>query len=238
SVNATFHAAGHFTVRLQATKGQNLSASAMDTGNLVTAQRAFKAGDPTPATRALAVAMPPDVDYENFETAQTHPLRLSPAGDKLYAANTVEDRLAIFNIAGDGSLSFAGDVPVGVDPVSVAVRPGTNEVWVVNKLSDSVSIVDASTRAVIDTVQVGDEPTDIAFANGSAFVTPVVNQDRVKCYTASTRALLTTIDLFGSGPRALAVNATGTEVYAVVLESGNQTTTLFQALVSNGGGPP
>jgi YVTN family beta-propeller protein len=238
SVNPLFHAAGHFTVRMTATKAQNLSASATDTGNLVTAQRDFKAGDPSPATRAVTVAMPPNRDYENFESAQTHPLRLSVAGDELYAVNTVEDRLAVFAIAGDGSLTHVADVPVGLDPVSVAVRPGTSEVWVVNHLSDSVSVVDAGTRTVIDTIQVGDEPTDIAFASGRAFVTLAGNQDRVKVYTASSRALLTTIDLFGAGPRALAVNSTGTEVYAVVLESGNQTTTLFQALVSSGGGPP
>jgi len=238
SVTATFHAAGNFTVRLQATKSQNLAASAMDTGNLVSVQRPFSSADPTPDTRQVAVAMPPNIDYENFETAQTHPLRLSNSGNALYAVNTVEGRLSVFDIAGDGSLSLAGDVAVGLEPVSAAVRPGTNEVWVVNHLSDSVSVVDAATRTVIDTIQVGDEPTDVAFASGKAFVTLAGNQDRVTVYNASTRALITTIDLFGDDPRALAVNATGTEVYAVVLESGNQTTTLFTALVTNGGGPP
>ena len=38
---------------------------------------------------------------------------------------------------------------------------------------------------------------------------------------------MATLDIFGDDPRALAVNAAGTEVYAVVLESGNQSTTLF-----------
>src|SRR5262249_50364788 len=39
-------------------------------------------------------------------------------------------------------------------------------------------------------------------------------------------------------PRALATNAAGTEVYAVVLESGNRSTTLFHSSVTAGGGPP
>jgi YVTN family beta-propeller protein len=101
-----------------------------------------------------------------------------------------------------------------------------------------VSVVDAATRTIIDTIQVGDEPTDIAFASGRAFVAQAGNQDRVRVYNASTRALVATLDIFGDDPRALAVNAAGTEVYAVVLESGNQTTTLFQSLVIAGGGPP
>lgn len=238
SVTPTFKAAGNFTVRLQATTVENLSASAMDTGAMVTIQRAFQAGDPSPATLAVAVAMPPDVDFENFETAQVHPLRLAASGNQLYAVNTVEGRLALFDVAGDGSLSFAGDVPVGLDPVSAAVRPGTNEVWVANHLSDSVSVVDATARTIIDTIQVGDEPNDVAFASGRAFVALGGNQNRVNVYNASTRALLTTIDIFGDDPRALAVNASGTEVYAVVFESGNRTTTLFQQLVKTGGGPP
>jgi YVTN family beta-propeller protein len=238
SVNPTFEAAGQFTVRLQVTTQQVLAASAMDTGGLVSIQLPFRAGDPTPDARVLAVAMPPDVDYENFETAQVHPLRLSAAGDQLYAVNTVESRLAVFDVAAGGALSFSGDVPVGLDPVSAAIRPGTNEVWVANHLSDSVSVVDTTGRSIIDTIQVGDEPNDVAFANGKAFVALGGNQNRVKVYNASTRALVTTIEIFGDDPRALAVNAAGTEVYAVVLESGNRSTTLFQQLVQTGGGPP
>jgi YVTN family beta-propeller protein len=238
SVTPTFKAAGQFTVRAQATTAENFSASAVDTGNLVTIQRNFKAGDPTPATLAVAVAMPPDVDYENFESVPTHPLQLSAAGDTLYAVNTVEARLAIFNIASDGSLTYGGDVPVGLDPVSAAVRPGTSEVWVANHLSDSVSVVDAAGRKIIDTLAVGDEPTDVVFASGRAFVSLAGNQDCVKVYDASTRALLATLNLFGDDPRALATNAAGTQVYVVMLESGNQTTTVFHDLVASGGGPP
>ena len=52
---------------------------------------------------------------------------LSASGTQLYAVNTPEGRLAIFNVAVDGSLSFVDDVPVGVDPVSCALRPGPNE---------------------------------------------------------------------------------------------------------------
>jgi YVTN family beta-propeller protein len=238
-VSPTFTAAGTFTVRLQATKAASLAASGMDGGNLVTAQDAFKAGDASPDTRQLAVVMPPDVDFVNYEVSHVHPLALSAAGDRLYAVNTPEARLAIFTVAAlDGSLTYAGDVPVGLDPVSLAVRPGTNEVWVANHLSDTVSVVDVVARKLLATIAVGDEPNDVAFASGRAFVTCGGNEDRVKVYNATSRALITSIDLFGDEPRALAVNAAGTEVYAVLLESGNKTTTLFSALVTSGGGPP
>ena len=64
----------------------------------------------------------------------------------------------------------------GMEPVSVAAR-NDNEVWVVNHLSDSVSIVDlsASPAKVVRTLLVGDEPRDIVFAGtggtNRAFIT-------------------------------------------------------------------
>jgi YVTN family beta-propeller protein len=235
---ATFNAAGRFTVRLRATASQDLAASGLSGGNLVTAQRALAGGDPTPDTRLVTVTMPPDVDFRNYESSHVHPLALSAAGDELYAVNTPEARLAIFDVAADGALTFSGDVPVGLDPVSLAVRPGTNEVWVANHLSDSVSVVDVAARQLLATIAVGDEPTDVVFASGRAFVALAGNQDRVMVYNAATRQQLAAVDVFGNDPRALAANAAGTEVYAVVLESGNRTTTLFADLVSGAGGPP
>src|SRR6185503_5406668 len=85
---------------------------------------------------------------------------------------------------------------------------------------------------------VGDEPTDVVFASGRAFVTLAGNDDRVKAYDAATRSQVASIALFAEKPHALAVNAAGTEVYAAVLESGNKTTELFEDLVSSAGGPP
>jgi hypothetical protein len=62
-----------------------------------------------------------------------------------------------------------------MEPVAVAARSNT-EVWVVNHLSDSVSIVDLSATPprVVRTLLVGDEPRDIVFAGTGgdrAFIT-------------------------------------------------------------------
>jgi YVTN family beta-propeller protein len=238
AVSATFPAAGTFTVRLRATNTQTLAASGLDEGSLISAQLAFKGGDPTPDSREVAVRIAADVDSRNYESSHVHPITLSASGNQLYAVNTPEGRLAIFDVAGDGSLGFVGDVPVGLDPVSLAVRPGTNEVWVANHLSDSVSVVDVAARKLVATIAVGDEPTDVAFASGRGFVLCAGNQDRLRVYNPATRTQIAAIDLLADEPRALATNAAGTEVYAVPLESGNRSTTLFHDLVTAGGGPP
>ena len=56
-----------------------------------------------------------------------------------------------------------GAVPVGVDPVSVRWRTA-NELWVVNQISDSVSVIDVNARLVTRTLDTEDEPADVVFA--------------------------------------------------------------------------
>ncbi|HEY6880850.1 MAG TPA: hypothetical protein VI299_22655, partial [Polyangiales bacterium] len=124
---------------------------------------------------ALTVGSEADAEksYTLFESGQVRPLAIE--GKYLYAVNTPDNRLEIFRTSGS-SLSKVGSVVVGLEPVSVAVR-NDDEVWVVNHLSDSVSIVDVSSpeKAYVKrTLLVGDEPRDIVFAGAKrsrAFIT-------------------------------------------------------------------
>ena len=122
----------------------------------------------------LLVAMPAWGGFVTFESGPVRPLAKSPDGTKLFAANIPDGRLEIFDI-GPLGLTHSGSVPVGLEPVAVAPRSNT-EVWVVNHLSDSVSIVDVSNTPpqVVRTLLVGDEPRDIVFAGpgrNRAFIT-------------------------------------------------------------------
>jgi DNA-binding beta-propeller fold protein YncE len=112
--------------------------------------------------------------FVEFESGHVRPLVLSPDGSQLFAVNTPDNTLEIFDV-GAGGLTFAASVPVGMEPVAVAAR-NNDEVWVVNHLSDSISIVDvsASVPFVERTLLVGDEPRDIVFAGAGgnrAFIT-------------------------------------------------------------------
>ena len=119
---------------------------------------------------AFALAQAPD--FMEFESGQVRPLAMSADGTRLFAVNTPNNALEIFSVTASG-LTLQTRVPVGLEPVAVAVRSAT-EVWVVNHLSDSVSVVTLSgTPRVTRTVLVGDEPRDIVFAgtNNYAFIT-------------------------------------------------------------------
>jgi sugar lactone lactonase YvrE len=110
--------------------------------------------------------------FLEFESGLVRPLAISPDHTKLFAVNTPNGTLEVFDITASGLTRFAR-VPVGMEPVAVAARSNT-EVWVVNHLSDSVSVVTLNgTPHVTNTLIVGDEPRDIVFAGSPsrAFIT-------------------------------------------------------------------
>ncbi len=120
-----------------------------------------------------------------FESGQVRPLALSPNQSLLFAANTPDNRLEVFRITATG-IEPCGSIPVGLEPVAVAARTD-REIWVVNHLSDSISIVtlDAAVCGAMSdepelagwvsrTLLVGDEPRDLIFAGperNRAFIT-------------------------------------------------------------------
>jgi hypothetical protein len=120
--------------------------------------------------------------YEHFESPLVHPVRLTPDGTKLLVTNTADSRLSVFSLSSPRSPTRVAEIPVGLEPVSVNARTD-DEVWVVNSVSDSISIVSLSQDLVVDTLAVGDEPADVVFAGSPqrAFVT-VARRNEVRVY--------------------------------------------------------
>ena len=116
--------------------------------------------------RVHAQSSPPS--FIEFESDLVRPLALSPDGTKLFTTNTPNGTLEILSVSNTGSLTPLARVPVGLEPVAVAAASNT-EVWVVNHLSDSVSVVTLTgIPHVIRTLLVGDDPRDIVFAGSPA----------------------------------------------------------------------
>ncbi|MGH1490013.1 MAG: beta-propeller fold lactonase family protein [Acidimicrobiales bacterium] len=166
----------------------------------------------------------PTDDLVNYETPHVYPIDLTPDASTLLAVNTAAHRLEVFDVA-SGTPVLQQSIPVGLDPVSVRARTN-NEVWVVNHLSDSVSIVDLGQGVVTETLQTDNEPADVVFANNRAFVT-ASEANAINVFDlANLSANPQTISIAGEDPRALAVSEDGTTVYAAIFESGNGTTAL------------
>ena len=192
----------------------------------------------------MSAARAQSTTYVNFEAQQTRPICLSPDGTRLFVVNTPDGRLSVFDVsnAANPVPVLIREIPVGVEPVSVNAL-SNEEAWVVNEVSDSVSVVSVAAGAVTATLQCKDEPSDVVFAGGRAFVSCGRN-NLVRVFDLSTLAETTTLTIEGSDPRSLAVSADGTKVYAACKLSGNRTTLLPanpmypQPLPTNGSLPP
>ena len=229
---------------------------------LVCLAAAWTAGAAGARLADFKTATAPSGRFTVFESGQVRPLALSPTGKLLFAANTPDNRLEVFRIVGHG-LEHRASIPVGLEPVAVAAR-NDDEIWVVNHLSDSVSVVELAqgghSGRVVRTLLVGDEPRDIVFGGpgrNRAFITtahrgqnvpydpqltaPGVGRADVWVFDADhlgntlTGTPLTIVTLFSDTPRALAVSPDGGKVYAAAFHSGNRTTTVHEAFIPDGG---
>ena len=173
----------------------------------------------------------------NWETPHVSPLAMTPGGARLLAVNTADNRLEVFEL-GSGIPVKAFSIPVGLDPVSV--RMHRQEAWVVNHVSDTVSVVDLVLGQVVATLVTDDEPCDVVFAGNPA-------RAFVSCSQANTVMVFDPADLSAppvriaikaEDPRAMAVSAARDIVYVAIFDSGNRTTVLGGGAVMNIGFPP
>ena len=178
--------------------------------------------------------------FVNWENPQIHPLDITPDGNTLLVTHTADSRLEVYDIT-SGTAVLSVSIPVGLDPVSVRARTNT-EAWVVNHISDSVSIVNLATGNVVATLETEDEPCDVVFAGNPerAFVSCSQDNGVLVFDPADLSATAILLPIIGEDPRSLAVSPDGNTVYAAVFESGNNTTILGGGIDNLGAGfyPP
>lgn len=173
--------------------------------------------------------------FVNFETPHVSPLTLSADGTRLYAVNTPDNRVEVFDLT-SGTPVWISSIDVGLEPVSVRERV-TGEVWVANHLSDTVAIVNVSTGHVVNSLKTADEPTDVVFANNRAFIS-CSQANQVYVYNlANLSQAPTVLTIQGEEPRALSVSPDGTKVVVAIFESGNHTSVVEDEAVDNLSGP-
>ena len=153
--------------------------------------------------------------FQLFESPQADPLRLSPDGTVLYSALTTMGRVRVITTA---NLIAVATIEVGIDPVSVALRPDGSELWVANHVSDSVSVISlapgASQYKVVETIQSVDaanlitdfdEPVDIAFANNDKAYVALSSRNRIAIVDANSYAVTGFLAMNAQEPRAMRV---------------------------------
>jgi 40-residue YVTN family beta-propeller repeat len=111
------------------------------------------------------------------------------------------------------------DVPIGHEPGLAAIHPETNLIYVPNCKSNSVTVIDGGTNAVVATITegIGDKPY-AAGVDSFANLVYVSNSgsDSVSVIDAARRAVVETIPV-GGCPKAIAVNTRTNRIYVAVM---------------------
>jgi YVTN family beta-propeller protein len=172
------------------------------------------------------------VGFQTFTSPQSNPIVLSPDGSVVYVANTTSNSVSFLGAQG---LTIPETITTGIEPVSLAVKPGGLELWVSNHVSDTLSVIDtdatsASYAQVIETIQsldangvtALDEPVGIAFTgNGSKAFVALSSRNRVAVIDTASYAVTGFIEISAQEPRAITVR--GNTLYVAAFESGNKT---------------
>lgn len=184
------------------------------------------------ASAALAQSDPTPRNVGHPTFASPHARPIARNGSFIYVANTPADTVDVLDVA---ARALVGRIHVGIDPVSIAVRPDGSEVWVANHVSDTVSVIDANPSSpafhqVIATLQDidpatfstrFDEPVGIAFANDRKAYVALSTSNRIAIVDVATRTVTGHLPIRAQDPRAIAVQ--GNRLYVIPFESGNRT---------------
>jgi YVTN family beta-propeller protein len=122
----------------------------------------FAVVDPSTGATIRRVAMPlapgrtlPD----SMPVTADHGLRITTDGHFLVANGSMENLVAVFALP---DLSLVGTVPVGDDPNWVVFSPDGARVYISNRGSDDVSVIELATRKEIARIKVGRYPERMA----------------------------------------------------------------------------
>ena len=179
--------------------------------------------------KASSPKPPAKIGYPSLMSPHSSPIALHQ--NRLFVANTPSDTVDVINTK---TRKVVRRISVGVDPVSISVRPDGKEVWVANHISDSVSIIDNDRTSptflrVIATVQdFGpntstrfDEPVGIAFANNTKAYIALSSENKIAIIDVATRQIKKRLDITAQDPRAITVR--NGRLYVIPFESNNKT---------------
>ena len=85
--------------------------------------------------------------------------------NEAYVTNSASGTVSVIGLKGKGENKVIAEIPVGTEPRGCALTPSGNRLYVANHTAGTVSVIDTSTRTVIDTIEVGGNPAAIAITD-------------------------------------------------------------------------
>ena len=175
-------------------------------------------------------AAPKKIGHPAFLSPHVQPILVHE--DHVFVANTPSDTVDVIDAK---SRKIVHRIDVGIDPVSLALRPDGKELWVANHVSDSVSVIDLDDSKptfmhVVATVQDidpktkatrFDEPIGIAFANDRKAYVALSSENKIAVVDVVSRKVTKGLPIRAQDPRAIIVR--NDRLYVLPFESNNKT---------------
>ncbi len=165
---------------------------------------------PTPIARGASTPVLPIVTLAPITPLPFAPrhsttliVETSSGADRIWNVNPDNDTVTVSSATG----SVLAEIPVGDRPWSLARRPGQPRVYVVNRGSASISVIDSSTLVVERTIALprASEPHGLVFnTDGSTYFVVLEASARVEKRLAGTDALVGSLALSGR-PRHISI---------------------------------
>tara|TARA_Y100001934_G_scaffold37762_1_gene43798 strand:- start:126 stop:3281 length:3156 start_codon:yes stop_codon:yes gene_type:complete len=176
------------------------------------------------------LAVPKKVGHPSFLSPHARPILVH--GGRVFVVNTPADTIDVID---SRTRQIIHRIDVGIDPVSLAVRPDGRELWVANHVSDSVSVIDINPKSrtylrVVDTVQDFDlrakatrfdEPVGIAFASNEKAYVALSSENKIAIVDVRSRKVRRHLNITAQDPRAIVVRKG--KLYVIPFESNNKT---------------
>jgi len=175
-------------------------------------------------------AAPTKLGYPSFLSPHARPILVHEG--RVFVVNTPSDTVDVIDAK---SRKITRRIDVGIDPVSLAIRPDGRELWVANHVSDSVSVIDINPKSrtylrVVDTVQDFDlrtkatrfdEPVGIAFASNEKAYVALSSENKIAIVDVRSRKVKRHLNITAQDPRAIVVR--NGKLYVIPFESNNKT---------------
>ncbi|MBI3890262.1 MAG: beta-propeller fold lactonase family protein, partial [Candidatus Wallbacteria bacterium] len=134
------------------------------------------------------------------EPTHSADIAISVDGTQLWVANPHKNTVTKFGVNGSVLTTIGSPVSVQAEPTFLAISPNGRSVYVTNRASGTVSVIDSASRTVLRTLAVGTEPCGIAVSpNGTrAYVANAMsNSISVLDLSAKPERVMATIALPG-----------------------------------------
>jgi YVTN family beta-propeller protein len=138
---------------------------------------------------------------------------ITPDGNEVWVVNPDHASVSVIRATSPDANTLLAEIPVGREPWCLDIHPTNGEVWVTSKRDDAVFVVDAVSRAVIDTIDAGFGTFGVAFdPSGNTALVTAGGSDEILVVDVATRTVTNTIDSYRR-PRGVAWRPDGQRVW-------------------------